>query len=187
MKKPRLFSLCLSLLMLWPTLAIGEGRSYSIRELPGVTFPRWQEIYEAYGRTIPVNVEIEIPSVETAPVILVQAASPLPDARVEELQAFCTSAMETDEVNSYSFQSTPFSTAYDHATPPIWGKTRKDDASYNQAVMGWDSHLLSDYRMDAAYADNNALLLGDAVAAAKKTGLEIISKRLAGFNQRRRF
>ena len=49
MKKLRLFSLCLSLLMLWPTLAIGEGRSYSIRELPGVTFPRWQEIYEAYG------------------------------------------------------------------------------------------------------------------------------------------
>ena len=100
--------------------------------------------------------------------ILVQAASPLPDARIEELQAFCTSAIEKDEVNSYSFQSTPFSTAYDHATPPIWGKTRKDDASYNQAVMGWDSHLLSDYRMDAAYADNNALLLGDAVAAAKK-------------------
>ena len=123
--------------MLWPTLAIGEGRSYSIRELSGVTSPRWQEIYEAYGRTIPVDVEIEIPSVETAPVILVQAASPLPDTRVEELQAFCTSAMETDEVNSYSFQSTPFSTAYDHATPPIWGKTRKDDASYNQAVMGW--------------------------------------------------
>lgn len=173
MKKLRLVSLCLSLLMLWPTLAIGEGRSYSIRELPGVTFPRWQEIYEAYGRTIPVDVEIEIPSVETAPVILVQAASPLPDTRVEELQAFCTSAMETDEVNSYSFQSTPFSTAYDHATPPIWGKTRKDDASYNQAVMGWDSHLLSDYRMDAAYADNNALLLGDAVAAAKKQVSEL--------------
>ena len=82
MKKLRLVSLCLSLLMLWPTLAIGEGRSYSIRELPGVTFPRWQEIYEAYGRTIPVDVEIEIPSVETAPVILVQAASPLPDTRV---------------------------------------------------------------------------------------------------------
>lgn len=173
MKKPRLVSLCLSLLMLWPTLAIGEGRSYSIRELSGVTSPRWQEIYEAYGRTIPVDVEIEIPSVETAPVILVQAASPLPDARVEELQAFCTSAMEKDEVNSYSFQSTPFSTAYDHATPPIWGKTRKDDASYNQAVMGWDSHLLSDYRMDAAYADNNALLLGDAVAAAKKQVSEL--------------
>ena len=96
MKKPRLVSLCLSLLMLWPTLAIGEGQSYAIHELPCVTSSHWQETYEAYGRTISVDVEIEIPSVETAPVILVQAASPLPDARVEELQAFCTSAMETD-------------------------------------------------------------------------------------------
>ena len=168
MKKPRLVSFCICLMMLWPALAYGEGQSYSIQELSNATSSHWQETYEAHGRTISVDVEIEIPCVETAPVLLVRTASPLPDARVEELQAFCTSAMEKDEIHSYSFQSTPFSTAYDHATPPMWGKTRKDDASYNQAAMGWDSHLLSDYRMDAAYADHNPLLLGDAVTTAKK-------------------
>ena len=77
----------------------------------------------------------------------------------------CEAAMEADKVNSYSFKSTDFVTSYDYGTPPQWGKTQ--DAEY-EMTMGWDSHLLLDYSMNKAYAEDNDLLLCNAVETAQK-------------------
>lgn len=94
------------------------------------------------------------------------------DTIAQELTAFCEKSMREDRVHSYSFASTAYVTAYDHATPPMWGKTRQADV-YSQVEMGWDAHLLADYQLGAAYADNNPLLLGEAadIAQAQITAL----------------
>lgn len=143
-----------------------EVQRYAIRDLPAVTSPRWEQTYTAYGRTIQVSEEIQIPRVDSAPVLTVRAAPPVADTITQKLTAFCEKSMQEDRVHSYSFASTAYVTAYDHATPPMWGKTRQDDA-YNQAEMGWDAHLLADYQLGAAYADNNPLLLGEAADIAQ--------------------
>ena len=149
-----------------------EVQRYAIRDLPAVTSPRWEQTYTAYGRTIQVSEEIQIPRVDSAPVLTVRAAPPVADTIAQELTAFCEKSMREDRVHSYSFASTAYVTAYDHATPPMWGKTRQADV-YSQVEMGWDAHLLADYQLGAAYADNNPLLLGEAadIAQAQITAL----------------
>ena len=157
------------LLVFWLLLAslpaCGETQYYSISDLPDVTSERWKETYQAYGRTIDVDVEIEIPAVTTAPVLLVRSASSVSEATAQEIEKQCEAAMEADKVNSYSFKSTDFVTSYDYGTPPQWGKTQ--DAEY-EMTMSWNSHLLLDYSMDKAYAEDNDLLLCDAVETAQK-------------------
>ena len=159
--------LLLILLLLFPLLACGETQYYSIRDLPQVTSDRWTQTYQAYGRTIDVDVEIEIPSADTAPVLLVRYASPIDEERAQTLEKLCEAAMKEDKVNDYNFVSNSFVTGYSHAVPPLWGTTR-DDEDYDYATMSWDSHLLTDYSMDEAYAEDNDLLLGDAVNIAKE-------------------
>ena len=66
-----------SLLLLVPLLAHGETQYYSITELRKVKSTHWEKTYKAYGRTIDVNVDIEIPSTNAAPVIVVRSAAPI--------------------------------------------------------------------------------------------------------------
>lgn len=167
MKKKTCLYLSILLLALLPCAVQGETLRYTIMDLPNVTSPRWEQSYKAYGRTINVNVEIEIPRVHTAPVITVGSAPPIEESLVKELEDSCEKALREDLVNSYYFESTDYSTKLGNAIPPVWGKTRDDDTTYDQATMGWASHLLSDYNMEDAYADNNPLTLGEAVEIAK--------------------
>ena len=139
-----------SLLLLVPLLAHGETQYYSITELRKVTSTHWEKTYKAYGRTIDVNVDIEIPSTNAAPVIVVRSAAPINEDLSRALQGQCETAMKEDKVHSYSFTSTNFSTSFDHGSPPIWGKSRADDNNYDQVTMSWNSHLLTTYSMDAA-------------------------------------
>lgn len=167
------YLLWIMLLCLLPPGGAGaEVQRYAIRDLPAVTSPRWEQTYTAYGRTIQVSEEVQIPRVDSAPVLTVRAAPPVADTIAQELTAFCEKSMREDRVHSYSFASTAYVTAYDHATPPMWGKTRQADV-YSQVEMGWDAHLLADYQLNAAYADNNPLLLGEAadIAQAQITAL----------------
>ncbi|MBS7299742.1 MAG: hypothetical protein KIG71_01810, partial [Eubacteriales bacterium] len=109
--------------LLPPGGAGAEVQRYAIRDLPAVTSPRWEQTYTAYGRTIQVSEEVQIPRVDSAPVLTVRAAPPVADTIAQELTAFCEKSMREDRVHSYSFASTAYVTAYDHATPPMWGKT----------------------------------------------------------------
>ena len=168
MRKKAVMLLGILLLALLPERGFGETQRYSIRDLPAVTSPRWQQAYAAHGRIISVDVEVEIPQAEAAPVLLVRAAPPVEPSLAQTLEDFCAQGMRTDKVNAYFFTSTNFSTAFDHATPPMWGKTRESDAFYDQETMGWQSHFLTDYALDAAYAEDNPLPLGEAVAIAKE-------------------
>lgn len=61
MKRKVCLYLSILLLALLPCSVLGETLRYTIKDLPNVTSPRWEQSYKAYGRTINVNVEIEIP------------------------------------------------------------------------------------------------------------------------------
>lgn len=166
MKAMKVFLFALILLLV-PLLAHGETQYYSISDLPSVTSARWKETYQAYGRTIDVDVKIEIPDVAAAPVLLVRTASPVSETITREIEKQCEVAMKEDKINSYSFASTNYVTSYAHAVPLMWGTTTRKDENYNES-MSWDSHLLTEYSMDCTYAEDNDLILGVAVEIAKK-------------------
>ena len=66
MKRICSFLLAIIFSTLCASAAMADTRTFSIKELPDVTSPRWKQTYEAYGRTIDVDVEIIIPEVENA-------------------------------------------------------------------------------------------------------------------------
>lgn len=146
--------------------AMADVPLYSIRELSAVTSPEWQQTYEAYGRTIEVDAEVRIPDAAAAPVIAVQAASPVAEPLYSELKAWYTQAKKDDRVNQYAFRSTNFNTAVTHATPPAWGDTR--DSEFVAGAMGQNQFDLYKFDLNAAYADNNALTVAEAISIARQ-------------------
>ena len=67
--KKILFALCVLLLV--PTLALASGDMVSVSELryQVEAMGRWTKTYEAYGRTIEVDVPIRVPSAEKVPIL----------------------------------------------------------------------------------------------------------------------
>ena len=88
MRKKAVMLLGILLLALLPERGFGETQRYSIRDLPAVTSPRWQQAYAAHGRIISVDVEVEIPQAEAAPVLLVRAAPPVEPSLAQTLEDF---------------------------------------------------------------------------------------------------
>ncbi|MDO4838609.1 MAG: hypothetical protein Q4B32_09490 [Clostridia bacterium] len=88
-------------LLLLPLVAHGETQYYSISDLPSVPSARWKETYQAYGRTIDVDVEIEIPDVDTAPVLLVRNVMPINEKIAQGIERQCEIATGKDKINSY--------------------------------------------------------------------------------------
>ena len=85
MKRTLSFLLAGMLAVLSVPPAQAETGPVSIRELPGMTSPVWKQTYEACGRTIDIDVAIDIPDVEKAPVIRVRTADPLPEPERSEM------------------------------------------------------------------------------------------------------
>ena len=70
----RRFTTMIGALLLRPTVAMASGKTVSISELRQQveTMGRWTQTYEAYGRTIEVDVPIIVPEVDEVPVITVE-------------------------------------------------------------------------------------------------------------------
>ena len=70
----RRFTTMIGALLLMPTVAMASGKTVSISELRQQveTMGRWTQTYEAYGRTIEVDVPIIVPEVDEVPVITVE-------------------------------------------------------------------------------------------------------------------
>ena len=68
------FAAMMGVLLLMPTLALASGDMMSISELrqQAEAMGRWTKTYEAYGRTIEVDVPIIVPEVEEFPVFSVE-------------------------------------------------------------------------------------------------------------------
>ncbi len=137
----------------------------SIKELPKQTTSKWQQAYQACGRTIDVDVDICIPNVDTAPVITVQAAPPIPEPLNSELAAEYKRIDKKDKINSFCFDSNEYCTHVEHALPPLGGKTKKDE--FDGFTM-WDNMVdLPRYDVDQAYAYNNPITVKEAFEIAQ--------------------
>ena len=81
-------------LLLFPTLAMASGDMVSISELRQQVerMGRWTKTYEAYGRTIEVDVPIIVPEVEKMPIVMIEPWRPydeeswLPHQKIVEIQ-----------------------------------------------------------------------------------------------------
>lgn len=142
--------------------AIAENILYAVCDLPSVTSSHWNAQYEAYGRTIQVNVPITIPAVDTAPVIAVRRMPALSEPVRSELAAWYAQAEKDDPINRYAFSSNDYSTRITHALPPAWGKDRS--SQFIAGSMEQNLFDLYDFDMDKAYADNNTLTVAEAIA-----------------------
>ena len=155
---------CLLLAIIYSTLCasavMAEATPVSIKELPELTSPHWKQSYEAYGRTIDVDVDITIPEAETAPVLKVRWAPVLEDPLRSELEAEYEKADKQDKQHYYSFESTAFSTlSLEHKYPVLWGTSKKRD---NLDSVTTTCHDLIGYDPDKAYADNNSMTVKEA-------------------------
>ena len=65
-------------LLLFPTLALASSDMVSISELRQQVeaMGRWTKTYEAYGRTIEVDVPIIVPEVEKMPIVMIEPWRP---------------------------------------------------------------------------------------------------------------
>ena len=155
--------LCLTVIMLSVLTATGnaEQKRYAIRELPVVTSPVWRETYQAHGRTIAVNEEIIIPSVEIVPVLTVRVADPIPEPRPSALKSATEKAAAADPSRLYEFRSNSFSTYLGRGMP---AEVKGDD----DFAIGQKTHGLFDFDGNAAYADENALSVSEAFSIAQE-------------------
>ncbi len=160
----RICSLLLTILfsVLYITAAMADTRTFSIKELPDVTSPRWKQTYEAYGRTIDVDVEIMIPEVETAPALKVQWAPALEDPLRSELAAEYEKADKEDNKHYYRFKSKKGHTLYLEHKWPLHGGTQKDKEDFSRVTS--DESDLIRFDPDKAYAENNPMTVREAAA-----------------------
>ena len=86
--KKILFALCV--LMIVPTLVLASGDMVSISELrqQAEAMGRWTKTYEAYGRTIEVDVPIIVPEVDELPIVTVQAYNPYSETELFFVRSF---------------------------------------------------------------------------------------------------
>ena len=160
----RICSLLLTILfsVLYITATMADARTFSIKELPDVTSPRWKQTYEAYGRTIDVDVEIIIPEVENAPAIKVQWSPALEDPLRSELAAEYEKADKEDNKHYYRFKSKKSHTLYLEHKWPLHGGTQKDKEDFSRVTS--DESDLIRFDPDKTYAENNPMTVREAAA-----------------------
>ncbi len=163
----RICSLLLTILfsVLYITAAMADARTFSIKELPDVTSPRWKQTYEAYGRSIEVDVEIIIPEVETAPALKVQWAPALEDPLRSDLTAEYEKADKEDNKHYYSFKSKKGLTLYLEHKWPLRGGKKKNKESWEKVTADYSDLIRFD--PGQAYAENNPMTVQEAAEVVR--------------------
>lgn len=160
MKRVCSLLLILIMIILSVSLAQAETEPVSIKELPGITSPVWEQTYEACGRTIDIDVAIDIPDVEKAPVIRVRTADPLPDPERSELIREYKEKDKKAKKAYYDFGSDDYRSVWiDEAYPVLWGNSKKKD---NLDGVTSDERDLPRYNPDEVYADKTDLTVRHA-------------------------
>ena len=162
MKRICSFLLAILFSSLCASAVMADTRTFSIKELPRVTSPHWKQTYEAFGRTIEVDVEIIIPEVETAPALKVQWAPALEDPLRSELAAEYEKADKEDNKHYYRFKSKKSHTLYLEHKWPLHGGTQKDKEDFSRVTS--DESDLIRFDPDKAYAENNPMTVREAAA-----------------------
>ena len=138
--------------------ANAEGKRHSISDIAALSQGGWRETYQAYGRTIQVDLEIEVPAVDKAPVLLVEEMPALDEQRQRELDAFYNHVQDVNPINASDFRSDDYATTWAYKLP-----YRLDEkAGETMLTVKWPRRAQMAYDWTKAYADNNPLTLQDA-------------------------
>ena len=132
------------------TAAIAETQTFSIKELPGVTSSRWEQTYEAYGRTIRVNTDIVIPDMEKIPLLAVQPMEPLPEEEVQKYEEMFSTPYSSKFLNDKYRTYISFS---DHEGHPDLSNAEK---------VTTPNRPLYEYDRNKAYTEDNDLTVAEA-------------------------
>ena len=166
MKRKLFFPFFFLILFVFFQISIADGVPVSVNDLSSIENIQWKEVYQAYGRNIAVDVNVYIPNVDAMPVIKAVKMPPISEPLNRELTEQYQKADKKDKVYSYKFESNDYWTYIEHACPPQYGKTKKDD-NFKPGAMGTHIFDLFDYEYDQAYADNNPLTVRDAIQIAQ--------------------
>ena len=169
----RICSLLLAMMLgaLCVSAAAAEAAAVPIKELPGVTSPRWKQNYEACGRTIDVDVDITIPEAETAPALKVRWASGLKDPQRSELAAEYEKADKEDKKHYYSFRNKKSLTLYLEHKWPLRGGTKKNKENWDKVSCDYSD--LPRFDPDQAYAENNPMTVREAAEVVRTNLKEV--------------
>ena len=132
------------------TAAIAETQTFSIKELPGVTSSRWEQTYEAYGRTIRVNTDIVIPDMEKIPLLAVQPMEPLLEEEVQKYEEMFSTPYSSKFLNDKYRTYISFS---DHEGHPDLSNAEK---------VTTPNRPLYEYDRNKAYTEDNDLTVAEA-------------------------
>ena len=101
----------ISALLVLPVLAAAscvcaEDERFAISALKAHTMERWEETYQAYGRTIDVNVPIQVPETDCVQVYIVEPMPLLSEEKQDEIKrpmsspktAACGMSLETKNI-----------------------------------------------------------------------------------------
>ena len=132
------------------TAAIAESQTFSIKELPGVTSSRWEQTYEAYGRTIRVITDIVIPDMEQIPLLAVQPMEPLPEEEVQKYEEMFSTPYSSKFLNDKYRTYISFS---DHEGHPDLSNAEK---------VTTPNRPLYEYDRNKAYTEDNDLTVAEA-------------------------
>ena len=132
------------------TAATAETQTFSIKELPGVTSSRWEQTYEAYGRTIRVNTDIVIPDMEQIPLLAVQPMEPLPEEEVQKYEEMFSTPYSSKFLNDKYRTYISFS---DHEGHPDLSNAEK---------VTTPNRPLYEYDRNKAYTEDNDLTVAEA-------------------------
>ena len=136
--------------LLCVTAAMAETQTFSIKELPGVTSSRWEQTYEAYGRTIRVNTDIVIPDMEKIPLLAVQPMEPLPEEEVQKYEEMFSTPYSSKFLNDKYRTYISFS---DHEGHPDLSNAEK---------VTTPNRPLYEYDRNKAYTEDNDLTVAEA-------------------------
>lgn len=144
MKTPRLFILVMLMMIGYLLIFAADSRAeyVNIASLQEEVKDGWHETYQAYGRTVKVNIPVTVPDVSLFPVIRVRKAPAVPDKLLEGYLSFGNSE------NHFSAYKTPayIKPAYQGAS---WFKTTFVLAP---GEIDWDKKLTDECPLTASEA-----------------------------------
>ena len=151
----RLFTLLTGLVLCITSL----GSSCAFAETAS-KLDRWQNEYQAYGRTIKIDTEITVPEKTVFPVLAVEQMKELPAEEVQKYQEYFESLDKADSKNCFLNKSHRIHVHF-------YDKKGHPDLS-DPGKVTTPARLLPEYDGDKAYAEDNDLTVNGALDLVRK-------------------
>ena len=144
MKKMMLW---LCLMMIVPTLASADMVSISELRQQAEAVGRWTQTYEAYGRTIGVDVPIIVPEVEAMPIVTVEAYNAVENDALNRKEYLLK--RENSDGWSIEYEESGLFSYLNNAESTVGTISIPDRAAQNEHVyLGGQYHFPQDKRTD---------------------------------------